>query len=177
MCNKTALKAAFTIKTIEGRIQGLAARLYKLAPHPTRPDHSGPLFISLASNFKPAAEYDGMLGNLMLEGFLGTAFTGAANDNVVSTTAQIGGFDAMVEGLSEYLEYSAKKKDAEQKGQGTFALGEHKTICNKFDTDDRDKWQSFRADLQEREATEGAITGLCRTLDAIKSQRPEILHA
>lgn len=163
MLDKTALKAEFSIKTIEGRIRGFVERLYQLAPHPRRPDHRGPLFISLNSAFKPAAEYDGMLGNLMMESFLGAAFGDAVNDNHVSKTlAEMGWSDA----LSEYSQYQAEKKNADEKGRGSFSLGEHKTICNQFEQSDASR--AFFVDLTEREAIEQTIAGLSREIDAIK---------
>lgn len=166
MSNKTALKAEFTRKALEGRIRGLAKQLYTLAPHPENPEHRGPLFISLPSAFKPAAEYDGMLGSIMLESFLGTAFAAVANDNS-ETAGQIMGLmgqnqlDMVGDVLDEYLEYSEEKK--RHKGQGSFALGEHKTLCNQFNAaPEAAAWDSFFADLGVRMRIEETIVSLIR---------------
>ena len=46
MVNETALKAEFTIKTIEGRIRDLTQALHKFAPNPRYPSHRDSLFIA-----------------------------------------------------------------------------------------------------------------------------------
>ena len=170
MSNLTALKAEFTTKTIEGRIQGLVAKLYKLAPHPSNPDHRGPLFISLNSAFKPAAEYDGMLGSIMLEGFLGGAFTSAANDNGdASSVALLGSsnFDIFAEALSEYAEYREEKN----RGKGTYALGEHKSICNQFNDEKDRATLAYARDLQKRMNIEGTVAKLNKELCTLRSHK------
>ncbi len=170
MSNLTALKAEFNIKTIEGRIKGLAAKLYKLAPHPNNADYRGPLFISLNSAFKPAAEYDGMLGSVMLEGFLGSAFVTAANDNGgASALAYTGAsnLEIFAEALSEYAEYRADQN----RGKGTYALGEHKTICNQFDDEGDADMLAYAQDFKKRINIEETIAQLSKQLTALKSQK------
>jgi len=175
MNNKTALKAEFTIKTIEGRIKDLAGRLYKLAPHPTNPDHRGPLFISLNSAFKPAAEYEGMLGSVMLESFLGNVFSDAANDNGAASALTFmgsGNLDVFAETLSEYAEY----REDQKRGQGTYALGEHKTICNEFNDECDEDMLAYNQDLAERVDIEETIAHLYQDLCSLKGQKtaPEL---
>ena len=154
MRNKTAINAEFTKKTIEGRIRGLAAKLYKLPPHPENPEHRGALFISLSSHFKPAAEYEGMLGSVMLESFLSSAFADASNDNILNSSV----LDTAGEAASEYLEYLEEKG----RGKGTFALGEHKTICNQFNEKNDEKMAAYLRDLRERMRIEAGIAALER---------------
>ena len=156
MRNETAINAEFTKKTIEGRIRGLAAKLYKLAPHPDNPEHRGALFISLSSQFKPAAEYEGMLGSVMLESFLSDVFTEASNDNVVNASV----IDIAAEAASEYLEYLEEKG----RGKGTFALGEHKTICNQFNEESDAKMAAYLRDLRKRLQIEESIAALKRQM-------------
>lgn len=166
MGNKTALKAEFKLKTIEGRIKGLAKQLFQLAPHPENPDHSGPLFISLNSEFKPAAEYEGMLGSMMLESFLGEAFGEAANDNTATGVISAANLDVIAETLSEYMQ----EREGQKRGKGTFALGEHKTICNSFNIESDPVLSAYLADLDERLKIEETIAELEREHDAAKYQ-------
>ncbi|MEZ5815018.1 MAG: hypothetical protein R3E13_09940 [Alphaproteobacteria bacterium] len=170
MSSLTAPNAEFTIKTIEGRIKGLAATLYKLAAHPGNPDHRGPLFISLNSAFKPAADYDGMGGSFMLEGFLSGAFAEASNDNggaAAGALSDFGHFDIFAEALSEYAEYSEEQK----RGKGTYALGEHQTICNQFNNEKDHAVSVYARDLKKRMNIEAAIAKLSRELCAFKNQK------
>ena len=71
---------------LEGIIMGLMKELAKLAPHPNRPDYTGPLFISGTSEFKPPAEYEGMMGSFLMESTLQSEFTSAAT-NVAETVS------------------------------------------------------------------------------------------
>ena len=166
MGNKTALKAEFKLKTIEGRIKGLAKQLFQLAPHPENPDHSGPLFISLHSQFKPAAEYEGMLGSMMIESFLGEAFGEAANDNAVTGAISAANLDVIAETLSEYMQ----EREGQKRGKGTLALGEHRTICNSFNTESDPVLAAYLADLDERLKIEETIAGLSREHGFAKRQ-------
>ncbi|MCB9981552.1 MAG: hypothetical protein H6860_04050 [Rhodospirillales bacterium] len=165
MVNITALKAEFTQKTIEGRIKGLACKLYKLAANPQAPHQRGPLFISLDNAFKPAAEYDGMLGSMMLDSFLGTAFADAGNDNTSSGMFEIGGtqeMDFSGEAASEYL----KDHEKQARGQGSFARTEHKSLCNQFST--MQECDSFAANHAVRLQIEETLAALSRTLGVAK---------
>lgn len=173
-CEASALKAEFQIKTIEGRIKGFAKALSKLAAHPDKPEHRGPLFISLQSQFKPAAEYDGMLGSMVLEGFLGGAFSGAANDNAASgVMTYIGANDLDILGdmLSEYLEErNTDKRYGAGRGKGSLALGEHKTICNQFNDTMDDALLAYSRDIAQRENIEQSIAGLQSELMVAKRE-------
>lgn len=61
-------------KQLENLIRTLMARVAKLAPHPSRPNYNGALFISGTESFKPAAEYDGMGGAMMMESMIANEF-------------------------------------------------------------------------------------------------------
>lgn len=58
--------------------------LAKLAPHPDKPDYNGALFIQTDSYFKPPAEYDGMMGSILMEAGLSMTF-GESAGNVIDT--------------------------------------------------------------------------------------------
>ena len=179
MNNKTALKAAFQKNAIEGKIKNLARTCYSLAPHPEHPAQRGPLFVSLQSQFKPAAEYEGMLGNIMLESFIGAAFADAANDNGSGSAAaasasllKVTDLDTIAESISEYAQYREELK--RERGQGSFALGEHKTICNKFNTVQDDAVIAYYRDLEKRLKIEETIASLSRELSAINRSAPQL---
>lgn len=159
---RSALKAEFSISNTEKRLRGLVKTLYALDPLPTQSGQPGAAFIFLNSAFKPAAEYDGMLGSMMIDGALSGLFTGAANDNGALSYLSQNTADIATEGLSEYLEYKARKAE---RGQGTYALGEHKTICNQFnETTDDVSAQSVKI----RRNIEQTIAGLSQSLSAAK---------
>jgi len=163
MVDNTALKAEFKKRTIEGRIRGLAAKLNKLAPHPDMPNHRGPLFISLDKAFKPAAEYDGMMGSLALESVLGLSFAEAAiNDNsgYYDTLANMSNFEMAMEASSEYLKDLKKREH----GQGSFAYGTHDKPVIEFANDVGD----FVSTLGQRLEIEETLAELCKSLDALK---------
>jgi hypothetical protein len=175
MKGQAALKAAFQRKAVEGKIRGMVAKVYSLAPHPDRPDFKGPVLISLKSHFKPAAEYDGMLGSMMVDMMLGDvigqALGSASNDNPVlpiATTLHHLDLDDLGELFSEYLQSREKQKKSAEKGQGTFALGEHKSICNLFNDNTEEAMTAYTADLPKRMRLEQAINTLSKKADLLR---------
>lgn len=65
-------------KQIEGVLFALMKELKNLASHPDKPRSNGPDFVQVDSAYEPAAEYDGMLGSMVMDSMLGGAFTMAA---------------------------------------------------------------------------------------------------
>lgn len=166
-----ALRAEFAQKTIETRIFSLMKTLY-LSPPDGR---AGQLFVSLNSAFKPAAEYEGMLGSVILESFLGDVFTQAANDNAVISNlndfAAVCQPDMAAEALSSYLQDHER---AVRHGRGSFA----RIIDNKnrraFDTMDNAS-SAFTARRLRRDI-EKSLADLSRSLDAMRCTDPELVY-
>lgn len=191
MEHKAGLKAAFQRQAIEGKIRKLAARVYDLAPHPDAPHLRGPLFISLKSQFMPAADYDGLAGSIMMDALLGSALLSGANDNgasgltaaPISANAYLPDTQILSDYLSEYLQHEDEKRKTRERGQGTFALGEHKSLCNLFKgADETPAHAAYHADLPERMALERAIETLSRRAAALaqaeaKAAAPALLCA
>lgn len=162
MNNNTANNADHTLKTIEGKIKNLAIALTKLAPHPDRSHHHGPLFVSLNSAFKPAANYDGMLGGIMLEGALSEAFSGAiANDNI-GVAATYAADHKLFDALCEYMEErgDASTHNNHGRGRGSIALYERKLISQNFNDAVDPAMDAYLQDLPERLQIERAIAEL-----------------
>ena len=186
MQGQAALKAAFQRKAVEGKIRRLVAKVYTLAPHPDRPDFKGTTLVSLKSHFKPAAEYDGMLGSMMVDMLIGNvighAMGSAANDNpvlpIASTLHHID-LEDLGDIFSEYLQSREKEKKSAEKGQGTFALGEHKSICNLFNESKDEAYAAYTADLPKRMRLEQAIQSLSKKADLLryKETLPEPMAA
>ncbi|MDH5722335.1 MAG: hypothetical protein OEY94_03315 [Alphaproteobacteria bacterium] len=133
-------------------ISGLMSELQKLAPHPDRPQYQGPLFLMNNAAFKQAGEHDGMLGMMIMEAMIGSAFAEAASE---SFGEWIGQFDAAA-ALECYSTYITDVEGAAQRnaahGQGTLARMSGTSISNSFNmrvTLD-EGMQAFLDDLPER---------------------------
>ncbi len=133
---------------IEGLLKRLMIELAKLAPHPDRPDYTGPLFISVDSEFKPPAEYEGMLGSCLAEGFLQSQFFSAA-------------LDVLETGTSYLLDRSAKQ---------SVASGQNTSISKAFNNSaQRAKLvKSYYRDLPKRMGMEAWIAHLQRRLYTLR---------
>lgn len=163
VCN---LKAAWR-QSLHGRINSLLQDLSQLAPHPDRPDHKGPVFLSNHSSYTKPASYDGMLGSIMLENFLGAAFAEVANNN----SDTMGGAVAacafknadVLELFSEYLEDRGEDKG---EGQGTFARVKWQKTRDAFNLSAQDESRAaFEAGLPKRHKIESALAHYTRLLD------------
>jgi hypothetical protein len=98
--------------------------------------------VPLRTQFKPAAHHDdGLLGSLLLSLLAGPAFAGAINDNFMTgggaaLSPELFNLTVAFECASEMLidseRRAARKHRPEIAGSGTFAMGEHKTSCNRF---------------------------------------------
>ncbi len=126
---------------IEGVIRNLMQQLEKLAPHPDRPHHKGPLFIQADSQFKPPADYDGMMGSLILDSMLGGAFSIAASG--APANIDIG---TMADLASEYMTDRAGSQS------GNAQLGQKRVICSAFNgkTQYDAMLTAFKRDLPRR---------------------------
>jgi len=162
-------------QAIIGSITALMHNLQQLAPHPDQPHNKGPLFIKSNPNFKIANDHDGMLGNMMLEGFLGTAFTEAVSDTFGSWTQN---FDAtaMLECYSEYLTCKEEDKEDTQEiaahGQGTLARMSGKSISNNFNMRGSmtDKMHNFMEDMPKRMKIERDLAYYAKQLEILDAE-------
>lgn len=168
MGDKTAVHAAFAKNFIEGQIRDLAKTLFTLAPDPAHPSGAGAHFIHLPSHFKPSSENDALLGSLAMDTLLSAAFATAANDNL--SLAQTG-FPMSVswDQISDAADEIFQDRRRETHGQGTYALGEHKTICNHFN-EKNDAKTAYLGDLQKRLDIEEHLACLLKDLSGINRQ-------
>ena len=174
--NTRTAKAAVSIKKIERQIHGLVRELSHLAPNPHAPSAQGPAFISLNNVFKPAAEYEGMMGSLLLDGFLGTAFADAANDNALSSSV-FAVDNNMLEAAAQYMEERSEdhKDDKTHNnfghGRGSIALYERtKTSMSPFNLCAQDNAiENYRANLGARMKLESHIAERLRAYNDQKA--------
>jgi hypothetical protein len=158
--NKTELR----IKHIKTEIRGLAQQLSKLAPNP-KTGLARASLISLNSAFRPAAEYEGMMGSMILDGFLGEAFSGAAsNDNGILGAACSIDYN-MLEAADQYLEREDKTHNNFGRGRGSIALYDQKPVSDAFKAANAPAQNAYQQDLNERADIEQHIAGLLKELD------------
>ncbi len=154
-------------KAVIGIITGLIKKLARLAPHPSRADYSGPLFIQSSSHHNMPGEQDSMLGQIFMESLIGPVFTEAANNNSDSTTDNMNLRD-IADYASEYLKDRASPDTGE--GKGSFALCKHRAIADGFNFNafpsllQTTVMEAFRADLPERLRIEKALSFFDRQL-------------
>ena len=161
-------------QAIMGTIMGLMQNLQKLAPHPDQPQNNGPLFIKSNPNFKAANDHDGMLGSMILESVLGTAFMDAVSETVGDWAQNIDVNNA-IECYSEYItdiEGSAQQKAAH--GQGTLARLSGKSISSSFNMRGTisPAMQNFMDDMPKRMKTERDLAYCASQLEMIDAQAP-----
>ncbi len=155
-------------KNIEGAMMGLMKELEKLAPHPDRPDETGPQFVNIDSQHKPAAEYEGMLGSMVLESFLGTAFADAVSAQLGSCSQTFFNqvdLSMMAEAVSEY---------SQDRANASYNLGQKKAISAQFNK--RALWQqmmdAYLKDLPKRLGIERFLADYQRKLYALHKHTP-----
>ena len=119
--NKISAKIVHT----EAYIRGLSAQLNKLSP-----DRANS-FKGLQNHFKAPASYEGMLGSVMVEGFLSTAFGDAlANDNSIGANAALYALECNLPDIAEQFGEEREKKTDDDthnnfgRGRGSIALYE-----------------------------------------------------
>jgi len=145
-------------QTVIAQIQNLMKELQKCAPHPDKPENSGPLFLQQDANHALPAEYDGMLGSLMMESMLGTAFG--------SPTGHV---DKMAEAASTYMQDRAPK---------SIKIGARRVIANDFNVagtrgpEYLAQMEAFMADLPARMHLEKWLAHETRRLYALRKNTP-----
>ncbi|MCB1563674.1 MAG: hypothetical protein KDJ75_08885 [Alphaproteobacteria bacterium] len=173
MGTRGVVQTASRIGEIKGEISALMSALSHLAPHPDRPDESGLVFIRSTSGIRAPADYEGMLGSVLLEGVLSGAFDGSSGDGAdVSGTANTYPDTGMLmDAAGEYLKDRAEEPYGHARGRGSFAACPHKTSCNSFEGLDARRqalMEAFMADLPERMVIEGRIAADERDLSILK---------
>lgn len=166
MGDKTAKNAALAKILIEGKIRGLVKTLFTLASDPAHPGSAGAYFIHLDSRFKPASENDAMLGGLFMDNLLSAAFTAAANDNAglgQHSFPASPSWDQISDAADEVFQ---DRHNIKSRGQGTYALGEHKSICNHFNAENAPN-AAYLHDLPKRLRIEQHLAGLLHDLSGI----------
>ncbi len=158
-------------QAVMSSITGLMQDLQKLAPHPDQPNNKGPLFIKSNHNFKVASDNDGMLGSMLIEGALGSAFSEAISESVGSWTQEFDATAAM-ECYSEYItdvEGSNQKKASH--GQGTLARLANNPISSSFNmrSSINNEMQNFMNDLPRRMKIEHNLAYYAKQLDMLDS--------
>ncbi len=119
----TAKNADFFKNKCEKHIKNLTLKLSKCDALPGKSGFKGAGFIQLDSAFKAAADYEGMLGSIMLESMLGSVFAEVANDN--PGMSALSAIDAdFTEFAMEYMEESAHGQNNKGRGRGSIALYE-----------------------------------------------------
>lgn len=140
-----------------GVISGLMNELQKLAPHPERPDYKGPLFINNNPYMKSASESDGMLGCMIMEALVGTAFAQMFSETIANIGHNL--MDAL-DCYSEYVTDIQQSEDSKSEhGQGTLARLSSKPIKGHFNqrASISEGMQAFYNDLPRRMEIENAL--------------------
>ena len=154
-----------------GTIMDLMQQLQQLAPHPDQPQNKGPLFIKSNPNFKVANDHDGVLGSMIMESILGTAFAEAVSETVGSWTQD---FDASaaLECYSEYLTDIEDKAKIAAHGQGTMARMLGKSISNSFNLRGSISaaMQAFMDDMPKRMNIEHKLAHYAKKLELLDAQ-------
>ncbi len=167
---------------IRGIIAGLMNDLQKLAPHPDQPQNNGPLFIKCDPSMKAANDHDGMLGSMMMESLLGTAFADAVSECLGSGSQEIVEDLDLTNALECYSAYitdiEQDKEDAAAHGQGTLARLSGKSISNSFNmrTTMQSGMQSFLDDLPSRMTIERNLAYYAKKLNTLEAT-PEVYEA
>lgn len=164
---------------LTGKITALVQHLQQLAPHPDNSGYRGPLFIKSNPNARIAAEYDGMLGSMMLESIIAGAFTDAMSDTFGDWTQNID-MATVMECYSQYITDVAGKNDEPSEehkrahGQGTLARLSGKKIANSFNLRGSIStgMQAFLDDLPARLKIEKELTYYLRQLEMLDAPAP-----
>ncbi|MCB1591544.1 MAG: hypothetical protein KDI90_03735 [Alphaproteobacteria bacterium] len=163
-------------QSLVGKIAGIVQKISQLAPHPDKPGHRGPLFAHSNPNARVASDHDGMLGMMMMETMLGTAFSDAMSDTCGEWTENID-FTAVMDCYSEYITDVAGKNDEHHNqahGQGTLARLSGKSIANSFNMRGSisSGMQAFLDDLPTRLQAEKELVYYLRQLELLDAPAP-----
>ena len=164
--NSTSQKERYTLHM---QIQSLLADLRSCAPHPSQKNTETPYYLNAHHAFTTPDAEGGMLGSMIIESALGSAFNDVANDMPVSCIPHTD-FDKIGEAFSQYM---SETDEDEKKGKGTHALYEQRPIANDFNTNSTGIYaqamQDFLKDLPKRHEIENTLSGLIRELDQLDS--------
>ena len=143
---------------------GLMEHISLLSPHPDCPDYKGPLFVSIDSSIRPAAECDGMLGSMVLEGVLGTAFASAASETLGGWAGQFDWSNA-ADCASEYM--------MDRPANTNFKPGQNNVLCPLFRLHamHEEMMAAYVRDLPRRMGLERLLAQYQRKLGALRKQR------
>lgn len=167
-------------QTALGKLAGLHNQLNKLGPAPSSPGHIGPVFLKNCAYSRPAGQEEGMLGSLILENMLGSAFLAAANDSGVAMqggtltqAALCADFGDIADAASEYMEdrHKSEQRFKPGAGKGSEAIDYgHKTHA--FNTLARGQSpanENIDKDLHERMNIEAAMHDVISELNFLDS--------
>ena len=148
-------------------MMSLMKELEKLAPHPDRPNQTGPHFVKIDSQHKPAAEYEGVLGSMVLESALGTAFIEAASTQLGSW-AQTFSNHIDVSNAVDCASYYAEDRSSSYK----YSLGQTNAISSNFNkhVKRKDMMDAYIKDLPKRLGIESWLASYQRKLYALHKQ-------
>ncbi len=164
-------------QAIISTITGLMQDLQKLSPHPDQPQNRGPLFIKNNPNFKVANDHDGMIGSLVMESLLGTAFAEAISETFGSW-AQDFDFNNAMECYSEYItDIEGNTQKVAAHGQGTLARLSGKSIASSFNmrSNISEAMQNFLEDMPKRIKIERDLAYYAKQLEMLDA--PEYKYA
>lgn len=154
-------------QAVIAQIQQLVKELNKCAPHPDRPDQNGPLFLQKDANHQLPSENDGMLGSMLMDGMLGSAFTSVAND---TASEWVNSFQNAVECTSEYAQ--------DRSGNNHYQIGQRRVIAGNFNNigsrgpEYTAMMNAYQADLPRRLSLEKWISHETRRLYALRKNAP-----
>ncbi len=160
-------------ENIMSTMMGLMQDLQKLSPHPDQPQNQGPLLIKSNPNFKVANDQDTMLGSMIMESLLGTAFAEAVSETFGSCAQNFDINNAM-ECYSEYITDVEKGKVAAH-GQGTLARLSSKSLSGGFNmrSNISEEMQSFMNDMPARMNIERNLAYYARQLETLDAQEQQ----
>ncbi len=163
----TAINTSEQQAQIINQIQLLVKEIQKCAPHPDKPDQNGPLFLKSDPNHQLPAEYDGMLGSMVLESMLGLDFAAAAGEVAGSW---LGSADMMIEAGSTYMEDRSSNRP--------FQVGHGRAIANDFNAigskgpEYQIMMNAYLADLPDRVRLETWLSHETRRLYSLWKNAP-----
>ncbi len=165
-------------QAVMGSIASLMQDLQKLSPHPDQPHNNGPLFIKSNPNFKTANDHDGMLGGMMMESILGSAFSEAVSETLGSWTQEFD-INSAMECYSQYItdiEGSSQKTSAH--GQGSLARLSSNPISGSFNmrSSISREMQEFMDDLPQRMKIEHNLAYYAKQLDMLDAAEQAPQH-
>lgn len=143
------------------KIQSLVHDIHRCAPHPDRPTN-GPEFLNAHDTHKQTADYDGMLGSMMMDSILGSSFFSAANDS----------FDLISEILKDRAKINPKPR---------YKLGQKGSISGTFNAkcDQGPEWEAmheaYLQDLPKRKNLEKWLAHYTKELDYIRRDNKKTL--